>query len=65
MTKNSMSYLVGIDYENKTAELYYVSGYPTIYIVDQQGLIRAIDPPKKDIEKLITSLIDDATGGSH
>ena len=64
MTKNSMSYLVGVDYEGKTAELYYVSGYPIIYIIDQLGYIRAVDPKKSEIEKLLISLLGSSSNMS-
>lgn len=64
MTKNNMSYLVGIDCGDKTAELYHVSGYPIIYIVDQRGYIRAVDPKKKEIEKLLISLLGNSSNRS-
>jgi thiol-disulfide isomerase/thioredoxin len=64
MTKNNMSYLVGVDYEGKTAELYYVFGYPIIYIIDQLGYIRAVNPTKNEIEKMLISLLGNLSNKS-
>lgn len=58
MVKNNMTYLVGIDYQSRTASLYHISGYPTVCIIDRNGILRAVDPRKDEVEELIGSLLN-------
>jgi len=57
ISRESVPYLVGVDYQDKTAETYHVRGYPTKFVIDQRGIIKAIEPGKKELEELIISLL--------
>jgi thiol-disulfide isomerase/thioredoxin len=57
VAKESIGYLIAVDYQGKTAEMYKVWGYPTAIVVDQKGLIRGIDLRRKNCEELIVSLL--------
>ena len=57
VTKESIGYLIAVDYQGKTAEMYKVWAYPTTVVIDQKGLIRAVNPVEENCEKLIVSLL--------
>ncbi len=61
ISKEAVPYIVGVDYQNKTAEMYHVSGYPSMFIIDRKGLIRAVDPEKRQLQKLLLSLLQEHT----
>ncbi len=55
LTQNSVPYLIGVDSDNKTAEAYRVTGYPTIALIDRKGVLRAVDP--HDLEQEVVGLL--------
>lgn len=55
LTQNNVPYLIAVDYDNRTAEAYRVTGYPMIALVDRKGILRAVDP--LDLEKEVTGLL--------
>lgn len=57
ISKEAVPYIVGVDYQNRTAEMYHVSGYPTMFIIDRKGLIRVVDPEKKQLQRLLSFLL--------
>lgn len=57
LSTNRVPYPVGVDHNDKTAELYCVSGYPTTVVIDRKGIVRAVDPDHSDIERLVSSLL--------
>lgn len=59
ISKEAVPYIVGVDYQNKTAEMYHVSGYPTMFIIDRKGLIRVVEPEKKKLQRFILSLLQE------
>jgi len=57
IAKESIEYLIAVDNQDKTAEMYKVWGYPTAVMVDQKGLIRGMNIKRKNCEDLIVSLL--------
>ena len=57
LAKESIEYLIAVDYQDKTAEMYEVWGHPTVVVVDQKGLIRGVNPGRENCDELIVSLL--------
>ncbi len=52
ISKNGYDFKVVLDSEGKTANTYKVSGFPTSYFVDKEGLLLGVVPGMMDIEKM-------------
>lgn len=59
ISKRAITYLVGVDYQDKTAEMYHIYAYPIMFIINRKGVIRAIDPQKKQLQRLLLSLLQE------
>jgi len=57
ISQKGVSYLIGVDCEDKTSQMYKVSAYPTIFLIDRKDFIRAANPNKEELEELIISLL--------
>jgi thiol-disulfide isomerase/thioredoxin len=57
LSGNDLPYFVAVDYGQRTNEMYRVSGYPTVAVIDKKGLIRAVNP--QDLEHTITTLLSE------
>ena len=55
LDRRPIPYPVGIDHHDRTAERFNLYGYPSIYVIDQKGVLRAVDPP--DLDKFIETLL--------
>jgi thiol-disulfide isomerase/thioredoxin len=55
--EEGISYIIGVDYEDETAQAYKVSYYPTTFLIDRQGFIRVTNPDVEELEELIISLL--------
>jgi thiol-disulfide isomerase/thioredoxin len=55
LAQNEVPYLVAVDRDNKTAEAYRVTGYPTVALIDRKGILSAIDP--SGLEKAVEALL--------
>jgi thiol-disulfide isomerase/thioredoxin len=55
LAKNDLPYPIAVDHGAKTAEAYRVTGYPTITVVDREGILRGFDPT--DLEATIRVLL--------
>ena len=47
----------GGDTSGPIASRWNVNGWPTIYVLDHKGLIRAKDPPEKELERIVDQLL--------
>lgn len=59
ITKETLGYLVAVDYQDKTAEMYRVLNYPTTFLIDRTGLVRSAEPNEEKCEELIKLLLKD------
>lgn len=50
--KNGYDFKVILDSEGRIANTYRVSGFPTSYFVDKEGLLQGVVPGMMDIEKM-------------
>jgi len=41
---NKLSYPICQDKGSKTADAYRIDGYPTVFVIDRKGIVRAVDP---------------------
>lgn len=42
------------------SELYSVTGYPTVFVLDHQGRIQAIDPSEEELDRTVARLVSAA-----
>jgi thiol-disulfide isomerase/thioredoxin len=52
----------GDDLDGPIASLYHISGYPTVFVIDANGTIRATNAQGDHLDKLIEQLVVEAEG---
>lgn len=48
--KNKLAYPICQDVGETTADAYRIDGYPTVFVLDRKGVIRAVDPADLEAE---------------
>jgi thiol-disulfide isomerase/thioredoxin len=56
LSKTHLPYLIAVDNNEQTREIYHVTGYPTTVVIDRKGIVRTINPKslEDDIKQLLS-----------
>ncbi len=60
--EHEVPYIVGIDADERTVRAYHVDGYPDVYLIDRQGVLRYADvrqTPISNLETAVRTLLDE------
>jgi len=60
LEQHDVPYLIAVDHDDRTSEMYRVPGYPMIALVDRKGILRAIDP--LNLEEKVVELLGGTPG---
>lgn len=56
LSKTHLPYIIAVDNNEQTREVYHVTSYPTTVVIDRKGIVRAINPKslEDDIKQLLS-----------
>jgi thiol-disulfide isomerase/thioredoxin len=55
--RRKLGWPIAVDVSNQTAEVYRVVGWPALYLIDRQGVLRAADPHRYQLDEQIDRLL--------